>query len=92
MDACPCGEASLPGMSHTEMTPRHHLVERLCTGSAAMPNNIGAKKTICLTTPFGVSLLDSDAPAETPLEHADKAMHAVNSSGRNGVPVWAPAM
>lgn len=79
-------------MSHTEMMPRHHLVERLCAGIAALPNNIGVKKSIRLSAPFGASLLDPDAPGETPLERAEKAMHAANASGRNGARVWAPAM
>ncbi|TAN74098.1 MAG: diguanylate cyclase [Gallionella sp.] len=85
------GEELLLFMPHTELTPGYNMLERLREGLAAMPIDIGGKEPIHITASFGLVLLDADIPVEASIDHADKAMYAAKSAGRNCVRVWDTA-
>jgi diguanylate cyclase (GGDEF)-like protein len=86
------GEEFLLLMQHTELAACCDMMERLREGLASMPIDCNGKNPIHITASFGVVLLDPDAPVETSIDRADKAMYAAKAAGRNCVRIWDEAM
>lgn len=86
------GEEFLILMQHTELAVCHGLVERLCEGLAMLTIDFDEQEPIHITASFGVTFLDPDAPVETSIDRADKAMYAAKAAGRNCVRIWDSAM
>jgi diguanylate cyclase len=84
------GEEFLILMQHTEVTSCYDMMERLRKGLATMSIEIDKKELpIHITASFGVVLLVHDAPVETSIDRADKAMYAAKAAGRNCVRIWS---
>jgi diguanylate cyclase len=86
------GEEFLLLMQHTELAFCYDMMERLREGLASMPIDFDGKKPVTITASFGVVLLDPDAPVETSIDRADKAMYAAKAAGRNCVRIWDATM
>jgi diguanylate cyclase (GGDEF)-like protein len=86
------GEEFLIFMPQTEQADGYKKMERMREGLAAMPIDIGSKEPVHITASFGLVMLDPETPVETSMDHADKAMYAAKSAGRNCVRIWDPAM
>lgn len=82
------GEEFLLYLPFTELSHGQKMVERLQKGIAAMPIHISDQTLIHITISIGIALLDPDDPIEESIEHADKAMYAAKSAGRNCVHIW----
>lgn len=86
------GEEFVLLMQHTELAFCYDMMERLREGLASMPIDFDGKKPITITASFGVVPLDPDAPVETSIDRADKAMYAAKAAGRNRVRIWDATM
>ena len=82
------GEEFLLYLPFTELSHGHTMVERLRKGISAMRIPVNDKTSIHITISIGLTLLDPDDPIEESIEHADKAMYAAKSAGRNCVHIW----
>jgi len=82
------GEEFLLCMPYTELTAGHDRVDELRNGLSALEIDIGEKEAIHISASFGLALLDADAPVETSIDRADKALYAAKFAGRNCVRVW----
>lgn len=82
------GEEFIICMQNTELAEGYNIVERLRTGLAAMPIDIGLKKPIQITASFGLTLLDPTIPVEQSIDRADIAMYRAKSAGRNCAVTW----
>lgn len=86
------GEEFLLCLPYTELTPGYDRVTELNEGLAALRIDIGGKEPVHISASFGLALLDPDAPVETTIDRADKALYAAKSAGRNCVRIWNPSM
>ncbi|MBL0311535.1 MAG: diguanylate cyclase [Holophagaceae bacterium] len=86
------GEEFLLCMPYTALAAGYDRIKSLGEGIAALEINIGEKEPVRITASFGLTLLDSDVPAGTSIDRADKALYAAKSAGRNCVKVWDSAM
>lgn len=86
------GEEFLLLMQHTDLVACYDMMERLRVGLASIPIDCNGKTPIHITASFGVALLDPDAPVETSIDRADKAMYAAKAAGRNCVRIWEGAI
>jgi diguanylate cyclase (GGDEF)-like protein len=86
------GEEFLLCLPYTELTPGYDRVKELNEGLAALRIDIGEKEPVHISASFGLALLDPDAPVETTIDRADKALYAAKSAGRNCVRIWNPSM
>ncbi|BBI99193.1 hypothetical protein FGKAn22_08860 [Ferrigenium kumadai] len=86
------GEEFLLFLQHTELALGYDMLERLREGLAAMSVDIDGQTEVRITASFGLALLDSEAPVETSIDRADKAMYAAKSAGRNCVRIWEAGM
>ncbi|MDR3492081.1 MAG: diguanylate cyclase [Gammaproteobacteria bacterium] len=75
-----------------ELPESQELVERLRAGLESMPINIGQNEPIHITGSFGLTALDAAVSVEESIAHADKALYAAKSSGRNCIKIWEPTM
>lgn len=82
------GEEFLLCLPFTELLLGHSILERIRKEIAAMPININDKTSVHITVSIGIALLEPDEPIEESIEHADKAMYAAKSAGRNCVHIW----
>lgn len=86
------GEEFLICMPYTEIESGFDRAKQLNEGLAALTIDIGGKEPIHVSASFGLVPLDPDAPVETSIDRADKAMYAAKSAGRNCVRLWDPSM
>ncbi len=86
------GEELLLFMPHTTRLDGYKKLEELRQGLAVMPIDIGTKQPVHVTASFGLVMLDQAIPVEASLDHADKAMYAAKTAGKNCVRIWDPAM
>ena len=66
------------------------VISHLREGLAKMPVHHN-DMLIGVTASFGVAPLDSDYTVEESLEHADQALYAAKSAGRNRAEIWKAA-
>jgi len=84
------GEEFLLCMQGIDIDTSLILVDRLHKGLAAMPISVAHGEIHCHFS-CGVTQLEADVTVEKAIEHADKAMYAAKSRGRNCTQVWEPA-
>lgn len=82
------GEEFLLCLPHAEMELSHDRIDGLRAGLAALEINIGEERPIHISASFGLTLLDPNTPVEESIDHADKALYAAKSAGKNCVRMW----
>lgn len=86
------GEEFLICIPYTELALCQKRVNELKEGLAGLLIDVGAQEPIHISASFGVASLDPEAPVETSIDRADKAMYAAKSDGRNCVRIWDEGM
>lgn len=86
------GEEFLLCLPYIELEHGNDRVRSLSEGLVAMEIDINGNQPIHISASFGVTLLDPEAPVETAIDRADRAMYAAKAAGRNCVKVWDETM
>ncbi len=79
------GEEFLLLVQDIDFKAAHEMIERLRKGIQNLSIDVGHKKTIHVTACFGLSPFNPNTSIEQSIEHADKAVYAAKSAGRNRV-------
>ncbi len=86
------GEEFLLCLPNIELPAAVEMIERVRIGLAENQVHLDEKKSINVTASFGVTLLDPYSPIESSIEHADRAMYAAKSAGKNCIRLWDESM
>ena len=86
------GEEFLLCMPYTELQPGKARIEELHKGLAELDIDISTGTPIHISASIGLTVLDPDAPVETAIDRADRAMYVAKASGRNCVKIWDESM
>jgi diguanylate cyclase (GGDEF)-like protein len=86
------GEEFLICMQQTEVEECYNRTEILREGIAALPIDFGKRDPCYITVSCGVSSLAEDVTVEQCIDHADKAMYAAKTAGRNCTKIFDPKM
>lgn len=82
------GEEFLIFIQQIELKSAYEAIEKIRQGLAQLPIHIGQEEPIYITASFGLTQLDAHSPIAQSIDHADKAMYAAKSAGRNCIKVW----
>lgn len=82
------GEEFLIFVQQIELKSAYENIEKIRQGLAQMPIQIEQEEPIHITASFGLTELDTHSPIEQSIDHADKAMYAAKSAGRNCIKIW----
>jgi diguanylate cyclase (GGDEF)-like protein len=85
------GEEFLLCLPDTDAATARDVMERMREGLAALPHTINGKE-LRVTVSCGLAQLQAEIPVEQTIDHADKALYAAKSAGRNRTVVWQPSM
>jgi diguanylate cyclase (GGDEF)-like protein len=82
------GEEFLLCIPQTDLKEGYEMMERIRLEVAAMNLDFGLEKPLNITISAGLTLLGTTFPVEQTIEHADEAMYAAKSAGRNCTKIW----
>ncbi len=68
------------------------VIERLRVAVAGDPIALPDETPLIVTASFGICVMDSETPLKQTIEHADRALYAAKSGGRNQTAVWSEGM
>lgn len=80
---------SMPG---TDLQTSYRVIERIRQKLHAIAVAYEGPQPIFITASFGLALLEADISPEQCIHHADQAMYAAKSAGRNCTRIWDAAI
>lgn len=86
------GEEFLLCIPFTSLEHGNAMVDRIRSGLASLPIDIGLEKPIHVTASIGFALLDTNLSVEDSIIRADKALYSAKSSGRNKLIQWETSL